>query len=119
MTETIEIEEGANEHAMVDIDLKLEVLDLRKHRHVHLHKCKRIGVAVNFNADTKEHKFPPNTTVGIVTDWARKKFHLDPAVAGEYCCKSAGPQRSLVQPNISATSFRATPARSASTSSRK
>lgn len=84
LAEIIDIENDSDEHAVVDIDLKLEVLNLRKHRHVHLHKCKRIAVAVNFSADTREHKFQPNTTIGTVTDWARKKFPLDPAVASEY-----------------------------------
>jgi hypothetical protein len=90
LTEIIDIEGGAHEHATVDIDLKLEVLDLHKHRHVHVHKCKHIVVAVNFSADTKDHKFKPNTTIGTVTDWARKKFHLDPAVAGEYVLQISG-----------------------------
>ncbi|MET4233952.1 hypothetical protein ABIA85_007254 [Bradyrhizobium sp. LA6.10] len=90
LTEIIDIEEGAHEHTTVDIDLKLDVLDLRKHRHVHVHKCKQILVAVNFSADTNDHKFKPNTTVGTVTDWARKKFKLDPAVAGEYVLQISG-----------------------------
>lgn len=88
--ETIEIIEGADEPAMVDIDLKVEALDLRKHRHIHVHKCQRIVVTVNFSADTAEHKFKPNTTIGTVTDWARKKFPIDPAVAGEYVLQIHG-----------------------------
>ncbi|MBB4398491.1 hypothetical protein [Bradyrhizobium sp. ERR14] len=88
--EAIEITEDVDEHATVDIDLKLEVLDLHKHRHVHVHKCQRIAVTVNFSADTKEHKFKPNTTIGTVTDWARKHFPLDPAVAGEYVLQIHG-----------------------------
>ncbi|MCP3381207.1 hypothetical protein NLM31_12740 [Bradyrhizobium sp. CCGUVB4N] len=90
VTETIEIEHGAQEHTTVDIDLKLVVLDLHKHRHVHVHKCQRIAVAVNFSADTKDHKFKPNTTIGTVTDWARKQFPIDAAVAGEYVLQIHG-----------------------------
>ncbi len=90
LTEVIDIEEGPHEHTTVDIDLKLAVLNLHKHRHIHVHKCKRISVLVNFSADTEEHKFPPNATIGTVTDWARKKFHIDPAVAGEYVLQIHG-----------------------------
>jgi hypothetical protein len=90
LTEIISLEEGAHEHTTVDIDLNLDLLDLRKHRHVHVHKCRHIGVAVNFSADTQDHKFKPNTTIGTVTDWARKKFPLDPAVAGEYVLQISG-----------------------------
>jgi hypothetical protein len=50
---------------------------------------------VNFSKDTKRHKFSPNTTVGVATDWARRKFHLDPAVAAEYVLQLCG---ATVQP---------------------
>jgi hypothetical protein len=89
VTELIEVDEGAD-HAIVDINLKLEALDLHKHRHVHLHKCKRIAVLVHFSADTEEHKFKPNTTIGVVTDWARKQFPIDPPLAHEYVLEITG-----------------------------
>src|SRR5258708_2164580 len=57
LTEIVDIEEGAHEQTTVDIDLKLDILDLGNHRHVHAHKCKQILVAVNFSADTKDHRF--------------------------------------------------------------
>lgn len=97
LTETVEIDDGVDEHAAVDIDLKLSVLDIERHRHVHAHKCHRIAVEVNFSNKTKKHKFAPNTTVGVVTDWARSKFPIDATLAGEYVlqvCKSTVQPRS-------------------------
>lgn len=88
VTEIIEVDE-AEEHSTVDIDLKLDVLDLRRHRHVHVHKCKRIAVVVNFNGEAK-HKFRPNTTIGVVTEWARKELRVDPPLAHEYVLQIAG-----------------------------
>lgn len=84
LQEADEIEDGADEHAPVDISLTLAVLEIHRHRHVHVHPCRHVGVGVNFGGKTKRHRFAPNTTVGVATDWARRKFHLDPAVAGEY-----------------------------------
>ncbi|MBB4373760.1 hypothetical protein GGD63_006588 [Bradyrhizobium sp. cir1] len=97
LTEAVEIDDGVDEHAAVDIDLKLSVLDLERHRHVHAHKCHRIAVEVNFSNQTKKHRFAPNTTVAVVTDWARSKFPIDAALAGEYVlqlCKSTVQPRS-------------------------
>ena len=79
--------------------LTIEALELHRHRHVHVHKCKRVAVEVNFSGGTKRHRFSPATTVGVVTQWARKKFKLDGAAGAEYVlqlCKSheaASPQR--------------------------
>src|SRR5258708_12036468 len=39
-----------------------------------------VAVGVNFDGKTKRHRFSPNTTVGVATDWALRKFHLDPAM---------------------------------------
>jgi hypothetical protein len=82
--EADEIEDGADEHAPVDVLLTLEVLEIRPHHHVHCHRCRHIAVAVNFLGKTKRRRFSPAATVGIVAHWARKKFHLDTAVAAEY-----------------------------------
>lgn len=95
LDEADEVEDGADAYAPVDIDLTLAVLEIHRHRHVHVHRCRHVGVAVNFGKETKRHRFSPNTTVGVATEWARRKFHLDPAVAGEYVLQLAG---SLVQP---------------------
>jgi hypothetical protein len=95
LKEPADVEDGADEHEPVDIDLTLAVLEIVRHRHVHVHKCRHIGVEVNFNGKTKRHKFAPNTTVGVATDWARKKFHLDPALASEYILQLCN---STVQP---------------------
>ena len=95
LKESADVEDGADEHEPVDIDLTLEVLEIVRHRHVHVHKCRHIGAEVNFNGKPKRHKFSPNATVGVATDWARKKFHLDPALAGEYVLQLCN---STVQP---------------------
>jgi hypothetical protein len=90
LSEGDEVEDGADGHAPVDIDLTLAVLEVHRHRHVHVHRCRHVGVGVNFGGKTKRHRFSPNTTIEVATDWARRKFHLDPAVAGEYVLQLAG-----------------------------
>jgi hypothetical protein len=85
------VENGNDTHAPVDITLTVEVLELKRHRHVHFHQCRYVAVSVNFNGATKQRKFSPATTVGIVARSARKKFRLDPVAAAEYVlriCKS-------------------------------
>lgn len=84
LEEVDNIEDGVDEHVTVDISLSLAVLEIERQRHVHAHTCRHIAVGVNFGGRTKRHRFSPNTTVGVATEWARRKFHLDPAVAGEY-----------------------------------
>jgi hypothetical protein len=83
-------EDGEDDHKPVEVHLTLEVLDLHKHRHIHVHRCKRVAVEVNFGGKTKKHKFSPAATVGTVTEWARRKFHLDPASAAEYVLQIRG-----------------------------
>jgi hypothetical protein len=95
LNEADDIDNGADEHAPVDIDLTFAVLEIHRHRHVHVHRCRHVAVDVNFDGKTKKHRFSPNTTVGVATDWARRKFHLDPAVAAEYVLQLCG---SPVQP---------------------
>ena len=90
LKEADEVDDGADAHEPVDIELTLAVLEIHRHRHVHVHRCRHVGVGVNFGGKTKQHRFAPNTTVGIATDWARRKFHLDPAVAGEYALQVCG-----------------------------
>lgn len=84
LQEPDEVEEGADKHEPVDINLTVEALNLRKHRHVHLHRCRHVKVEVNFGGKTKQRNFSPATTIGVVTKWARNKFHLDPASSSEY-----------------------------------
>jgi hypothetical protein len=79
-----DIEDGADGHAPVDIKLTLDVLELERHRHVHCHRCRHVAVNVNFGGKAIHRKFSPAATVGIVAEWARKKFRLDPASAAEY-----------------------------------
>jgi hypothetical protein len=86
-----DVENGSDQHEPVDVSLTIEVLEIQHHHHIHCHRCRRIAVDVNFNGETKHHKFSPATTVGVVAHWARKKFHLDPKVAAEFVlqlCKS-------------------------------
>jgi len=89
------LDDGADEHLPVDIDLTLAVLEVHRHRHVHVHRCRHVAIEVNFGGRIKRHRFSPNTTVGVATEWARRKFHLDPAVAGEYVFRICG---SLTEP---------------------
>ena len=84
LKEPDEIEDGADEHAPVDIGLTLEALKLHRHRHIHCHRCRHVAVEVNFGGKTKRHRFSPATTVGVVTEWARRKLRLDAAAAAEY-----------------------------------
>jgi hypothetical protein len=95
LSEADEIDDGCDAHEPVDIDLTLAVLEIHRHRHVHVHHCRHVAVAVHFGGKTKHHRFAPNTTVGVATDWARRKFHLDAAVAGEYVLQLVG---TVVQP---------------------
>lgn len=84
LNEADDIEDGADQHAPVDVSLTIDVLDLKRHRHVHVHRCRHVAVEVNFGGQTKRRRFSPATTIAVVTKWARKKFHLDPAAAAEY-----------------------------------
>jgi hypothetical protein len=91
LKEPIETEDGADQHEPVDIDLTLDVLDIHLHRHVHVHHCRHVAVEVNFGDKTKKHRFSPATTIGTVTEWARKKFpNLDPAAVAEYVLEICG-----------------------------
>lgn len=90
LVEPDDVEDGADVHAPVDISLTVEVLEIERHRHVHCHTCRHVGVEIAFNGKTKRHKFSPSTTVGTATQWARKKFHLDPAAAADYVLEICG-----------------------------
>ncbi|MGH6875747.1 MAG: hypothetical protein ACREHV_00050 [Rhizomicrobium sp.] len=84
LREPSEVEDGADEHAPVDIDLTVEVLEIHRHRHVHRHRCRHIRVAVNYGGDTKHHRFSPAATIEVATEWARRKFPLDRGAAKEF-----------------------------------
>lgn len=114
LTEPGDLEDGEDQHVPVDVLATVEALELHRHRHVHVHKCKRVSVEVNFNGATKRHRFSPATTVGVVTQWARKKFKLDGAAGAEYVlqlCKSTKQPRpdehlgELVEPPTCAICF--------------
>jgi len=84
LAEPEDMADGADEHAPVDIELTLEALNIRPHHHVHCHRCRHVAVEVNFGGGSKKRRFSPAATVAVVTKWARRKFHLDPAAATEY-----------------------------------
>ena len=84
LKEPDDVEEGSDQHAPVDVNLTLEVLEIERHHHVHAHGCKHILVEVNFVGKTKRRKFSPATTIETVTAWARKKLRMDAAAASEY-----------------------------------
>lgn len=84
LEEADEIEDGEDAHQPVDLSLTIEALELHRHRHVHVHKCKRAAVEVHFNGCAKRHRFSPATTIAVVTQWARRKFKLDPAAGVDY-----------------------------------
>jgi len=84
LTEPDEVEDGADRHGPVDVLLTVEVLELKRRRHVHVHRCRHVAVKVNYGSGTKRHRFSPNTTIAVVAQWARKKFHLDLVAGAEY-----------------------------------
>jgi hypothetical protein len=115
LAEPEEVENGEDAHVPVDLSLTIEVLELHRHRHVHVHKCRRVAVEVHFNGGTKRHRFSPATTIAVVTQWARRKFKLDPAAGAEYvlqiCDTTKQPRASehlgeLVEPLVCAICFK-------------
>ena len=84
------VEDGTDAHAPVDINLTIEVLEIERHRHVHCHTCRHVATEITFNGQTKRHKFSPSTTVATVTQWAKKKFHLDPDASTDYVLEICG-----------------------------
>jgi hypothetical protein len=115
LNEPDEIENGEDSHLPVDLSMTIEALELHRHRHVHVHRCKRVAVEVHFNGVAKRHRFSPATTIAVVTQWARKKFKLDPAAGAEYvlqiCDTTKQPRSSehlgeLVEPPVCAICFK-------------
>jgi hypothetical protein len=77
LREADEVENGADQHAPVDVNQTLDALGIRAHHHVHHHRCRHVAVDVNFGGSTKHRRFSPATTIAVVTAWARKMFKLD------------------------------------------
>ena len=86
--EPLDVEDGADRHSPVEPNLSLHAAGVHPHDHVHCHRCRQIAVDVNFGGQTKHRRFSPATTVAVVTEWARKKFRLDPVAAAEYVLQS-------------------------------
>lgn len=58
---------------------------------VHIHRCRHVEVAVTFNGETVERRFPPSATVARVKRWAaEKKFGMSEEEAGEHVLQIAG-----------------------------
>jgi hypothetical protein len=115
LAEPDEVEYGEDSHVPVDFLLTIEALELHRHHHVHVHKCRRVAAEVHFNGRTKRRRFSPATTIAVVTQWARKKFKLDPAAGAEYvlniCDATTQPRPSehlgeLVEPPVCAICFK-------------
>jgi hypothetical protein len=85
-----DVEDGEDGHEPAQVVLTVEVLDLHRHRHVHCHKCRRIATEVHFGERTIHRRFSPAATVGTVAQWARRKFHVDAAIADEYVLQLVG-----------------------------
>ncbi len=90
LMEPPDVEDGEDRHEPVDIDLTIEVLAIERHQHIHCHTCHRVALDVAFNGKTKRHRFSPSATVATATQWARKKFRLDPAAAADYVLEICG-----------------------------
>ena len=90
LAEPDDLEHGADAHEPADINLTLEALGIKRHHHLHCHTCRHIAVAIVFNDETKQRKFSPSTTIGTITQWVRRRFHLDPAAAAEYVLQICG-----------------------------
>ncbi len=66
----------------VDIDATLHALHVRELRHVHTRAVRRVEVTVHFNGERKR-RFSPATTIATVTEWAKKRFKVDPAAGAD------------------------------------
>jgi hypothetical protein len=75
------------------IEDAIRVIDLAgpKGVKVHVHCCRRVDVAVTFNGEAVERRFPPSTTVARVKRWAAEhKFGMSEEEAGEHVLQIAG-----------------------------
>lgn len=58
---------------------------------IHAHRCRHIEVAVSFNGETVDHRFPPSATVARVKRWAaERKFGMSDDEAGEHVLQISG-----------------------------
>ena len=88
----------------VDIDPTLAVLEIHRHRHVHVHLPPRRRRG-EFRRQDQAAQILADTTIDVVTEWARKKFpNIDPPLSPNTCSESAGARRSRARTNISASS---------------
>jgi hypothetical protein len=55
---------------VLDLNSKLKAVGIGHRARVHIHRCRTVDVTVNFNVQSKSHKFPVAATVGKVKQWA-------------------------------------------------
>lgn len=60
------------------------------HLKLHIHRCKRIDVAVAYNARTVERRFRPSTTLARVKNWAARTLQMSRDDAGEHVLQLSG-----------------------------
>jgi hypothetical protein len=90
LREPEEVDDGVDNQLPVEVVHSLRDLDVQRHHHVHVTKCRHVVIDVKFLEKDKRRKFSPAATIGTATEWARKKFRLDPAIAGEYVLQLSG-----------------------------
>lgn len=58
---------------------------------IHIHRCRHIEVAVTFNGETVDRRFPPSATIARVKRWAaERKFGMSDDEAGEHVLQISG-----------------------------
>lgn len=72
-----------DEQAPADIALTLLELGLPEKRHIHTRAARSITVTVEFNGESPQRSFSPNSTVETVLVWAKHRLHIDPVAGAE------------------------------------
>ncbi len=71
-----EVDDAEDAMEPVAVERQLQEFVSGGHVHVHCHRCRRIGVTVNYQSESKKHRFAPAIRVETVLAWAKRKFHL-------------------------------------------
>lgn len=85
-------------HLAADLDLTVEQAELHRFKHIHSRAVHRVEVTVFFNGVHHERKFSPTATVATATEWAKKRFKIDP-VAGANLVLALRPGGTYPRPN--------------------
>lgn len=62
-----------NEAEELDLDAPLRTAGVGDRGRIHVHRCRRVGVAVEYNGRSIGEDFPPSTTIKRVARWALGK----------------------------------------------